>query len=72
MTENDILRIAKNLRHYRTINAFSQQELAKQSGISISTIQKLEEGRHCNPRIGTLHKLSQALKISVSGLLRDL
>ena len=54
------------LREQRIKRAFSQQELADRSGLSRTTIIKLEGGREAWPQ--TVRKLAKALQIKVTDL----
>jgi transcriptional regulator with XRE-family HTH domain len=54
------------LREQRLKRALSQQELAKLSGISRTTIIKLEAGRDAWPQ--TVRKLARALRVDPSAL----
>lgn len=54
------------LREQRLNRAFSQQELAERSGLSRTTIIKLEGGREAWPQ--TVRKLAKALRVKVTDL----
>lgn len=54
------------LREQRIRRAFSQQELADRSGLSRTTILKLEAGRDAWPQ--TARKLAKALHVKVTDL----
>ena len=54
------------LREQREKRAFSQQELADRSGVSRTTIIKLEGGRGAWPQ--TVRKLARALKVDPADL----
>ena len=58
---NDVLTLSKNVRELRINNGLSIAQLAKKARISVDTISALEKGIG-NPLIGTLYKLSIALK----------
>jgi transcriptional regulator with XRE-family HTH domain len=47
----------------------SQYELARRTGLSRQYLRKLEEGSH-DPTVGTLEKIADALKVSLTSLLR--
>ncbi len=56
--------MSKNrLREYRIKMLISKSELAKKSGLSIVTIDRIEKGYDC--RIGTKRKILEALGLSV-------
>ncbi len=45
-TENQILeRLAKRLKDYRIRKSYTQKELAEKSGVSLASIQKIEQGK---------------------------
>lgn len=53
----------------RSESNLSQQQLAKISGISQSTISDIESGKTPHPRIDTLTLLARALKTPLTRLL---
>lgn len=55
--------IAEKLKYYRRISCMSQEKLAEASGISIRTIQRIEEGKS-NGSGYTINALALALNIS--------
>lgn len=59
--------IGNNLRKKRSTKGISQQELADNSDVAKSTIQRIEKGE-MNPSILTLIKISLALKIDLAEL----
>ena len=61
--------VGNNLRKKRDEKGVSQQELADNSDIAKSTIQRIETGE-MNPSIITLIKISLALKIELPELLK--
>ena len=62
--------IGQAIRLYRHERKFSQEDLARLSGISYNTIVKLEKlNRPANPTIGTLTLLAKALEIPILALL---
>lgn len=50
------------LREVRRRNLYSIDALAKEAGVSTKTIVDLEHGRQ-SPRLGTMRKISDALKV---------
>lgn len=50
------------LRELRKNLYLSQEDLAGRSGMTASTINRLENGKH-TPRLGTIRKLAKALKV---------
>ncbi|HKC69086.1 MAG TPA: helix-turn-helix transcriptional regulator [Bacteroidia bacterium] len=63
-------RIGNNIRKKRNVNGISQQELADNSDVAKSTIQRIEKGE-MNPSVLTLIKISIALNTEVSELLKN-
>ena len=59
----------KNLVKLRKQKGWSQEKLAVESGISYNTIIKIERGGIKNPKIETVIKLANALKISIDELV---
>jgi len=59
----------KNLAKLRKQKGWSQEKLAVESGISYNTIVKLERGKIKNPKIETVAKLADALKVSIDELI---
>ena len=55
----------------RTQRGFSQQELARRSGVKQSIISDIERGKTANPRIDTLQKLAAALGCTLDELASD-
>lgn len=62
--------IAKNIRKYRNKQDFSQDKLAKKTGLSFHTIVKIESGDTENPTIETVKKIAGALGVGVEDLIR--
>jgi transcriptional regulator with XRE-family HTH domain len=62
------IRIGAKLRHTRLVNGMRLKDLADLAGCSESMVSKIENERVV-PSLTTLHRLSKALKISVSALL---
>jgi transcriptional regulator with XRE-family HTH domain len=60
--------IKDRLKELRTAAGLSQQALAFRSGLSISTVVKLEAGHIPNPRVNTLKLLARALGTSLDRL----
>lgn len=60
-----LAQIIKELRKKRKI---SQEELAKQAGITYSTLIKIESGANDNPTMKTMKKIANALDVSLDEL----
>jgi len=59
----------KNLAKIRKKKGWSQEKLAQEAGISYNTLIKIERKGIKNPKIETVIKLANALRISVDELL---
>lgn len=62
--------IAKNIRKYREREGFSQDKLAKKTGLSFHTIVKIEAGDTENPTINTIKKIANAFRVSLDKLVK--
>lgn len=62
-------RIGGNIRKRRDEKGMSQQELADNSNIAKSTVQRIEKGE-LNPTILILQMICDSLEIEISDLLR--
>lgn len=60
---------AARIRHFRQKNALSQEALALRANLNPAYFGQIERGVKC-PTIDTLYKISSALEISLSELLR--
>jgi transcriptional regulator with XRE-family HTH domain len=60
--------IGNNLRKIRNNAGFSQQELADNSNVAKSTIQRIEKGE-LNPSILLLKNISEAMGVDLSSLI---
>ena len=55
-------RLGALLRRLRTRSGLTQEQLGERSGVSVSTIRRLETGRSGDHRLGTLNLLADALE----------
>ena len=62
---------AANLVFMRKVKNFSQEEVARRSGLATVTISKLEEGRSNDPKVSTVSKLAKALDCPIEALLHQ-
>ncbi len=62
--------IAKNIKKYRAKRGISQNKLSKLAGITLHTITKIESGATPDPRIETVKKISDALRVSIDDLVK--
>lgn len=63
--------ISVRLQRERETKGLTQYQLADKSGVTYSTITKLESGVSTNPTVGTMVKISDALDIDVGRLLQQ-
>jgi transcriptional regulator with XRE-family HTH domain len=66
--KRDKMEIGEKLKNYRRINFLSQEKLAETSGISLRTIQRIEEGKSSGSA-HTLNAIAKALNINSTDLL---
>lgn len=67
--EKILLAFGKNLQQIRRKQNFTQEELAYESGISLSQIARMETGK-INPTVCSLITIAKTLKIN-AGVLMD-
>ena len=60
--------VAATLIFWRKVRRMRQEDLARASGVSLSTIKWLERGRKCGPRTNTLEDICDALGITLMEL----
>jgi XRE family transcriptional regulator, regulator of sulfur utilization len=70
MSEEQKMSIAEKLKHFRHINCLSQEKLAETSGISIRTIQRIEEGKSVGSGY-TINTLAKTLNINLTDLVNS-
>ena len=63
--------LAKNIRILRKKRKWTQDELAQESGVTYTTIIKLEQGIVDNPTLRTLEKLSEVFKTDIDSLIKQ-
>jgi transcriptional regulator with XRE-family HTH domain len=61
--------IGEQLREWRAARGLSQRALATAAGIGYVLVAKLETGAILDPRLSTLRKLAEALKVTVGELV---
>jgi transcriptional regulator with XRE-family HTH domain len=59
------------LRDERRRAALTQGQLAKEAGVGVTTIVRIETGEITEPRVSTLRKLADALGVHPRELLED-
>ncbi|MCM5527236.1 helix-turn-helix domain-containing protein [Parasegetibacter sp. NRK P23] len=67
---NSIQKLGKKIKERREILHLLQSQLADLSGISVRTIQLIEQGK-ANPSLETLLKLSDPLGLNLEFLLKQ-
>ena len=58
------------VKELREAKGWSKQELAKRSGLRLATIQRLENGNRTTIYWNTLRKLSSALGVGISAIIK--
>ncbi|MFD5552741.1 helix-turn-helix domain-containing protein [Streptomyces sp. NPDC127068] len=61
----------KTVKGTRKLRGLTQKELAEHSGVSISTIRKLEQGDRVGVRMETLHALARTLRVPTMSLVAE-
>jgi len=62
-------KLAKNINKFRKERGWTQEQLAENSGVTYTTIIKLEQGVVENPTLRTLEKLAKAFEVSIDNLV---
>ena len=65
--EEGLKLLASKLKEVRAMKGFTQEELAYQSGLSLSQIARIETVK-INPTVSTIFKIARTLKVNVSEL----
>jgi transcriptional regulator with XRE-family HTH domain len=65
------MELGKKIQHLRELNGFTQEGLAKQTGISQASIARIESGIVADPKVKGILKLSVILGVPVEVLLDD-
>src|SRR5918912_4403429 len=63
------IQIGVRLLNTRRLRMWTHGRLAKEAGVSPTTVSGIETGRIARPHFGTLHKLAQALGVDPRVLL---
>lgn len=64
-----LLLLGDNIRKYRTLKSFSQEELSLRVEVAKSTIQRIESGK-LNPTIWTLKNIASILEVDIDDLVK--
>jgi transcriptional regulator with XRE-family HTH domain len=62
-------KIAENLKRIRNKKHVSKSKLVLETGLDYHTIAKIENGITPDPRVGTLKKIANALKVPLDSLV---
>lgn len=65
-----VVYIGDNLKRERTLNALTQEQLAKRAGVQTATVARIERDER-EPHMTTIRKLAEALGIEPRDLLED-
>lgn len=66
----DMTEFGARVRMLRDRRALSQQELAREAGLSTETISRIERARY-HPTLDTMVKIAKAFGLTLVGLLED-
>ena len=62
--------LRENLKIIRNKRGYTFKKLSKKTGVSMSTLMNIENGRNDNPKLSVLIAISKALRISVDKLIK--
>lgn len=63
-------KLAKNINKFRKERGWTQEQLAESSGVTYTTIIKLEQVVVENPTLRTLEKLAKVFEVSIDNLIK--
>jgi transcriptional regulator with XRE-family HTH domain len=69
-TEKSTFDVGKRLKSLRAKSGMTLRQLAGESGVAFTTIQKIESGA-ISPTVGILLKIARGLKIKITAMLED-
>jgi transcriptional regulator with XRE-family HTH domain len=69
MVTVDIPPVGANVRRLRRARGWSQETLARNAGVTLNSVSRLENGTHSAPSLQSLYAYAQALDVPVSRLL---
>lgn len=69
--QREAARLAERVRTARKLAGLSQEELARQSGLSVGTVRNLEQGVVADPGVFEVRSMSIVLAQSMDTLLAD-
>jgi transcriptional regulator with XRE-family HTH domain len=65
-----VVKIGENLKRQRIRKALTQEELARQAGLTTASVARIERNE-TEPRMSTLRKLAKALDIDPAELVEE-
>jgi transcriptional regulator with XRE-family HTH domain len=65
-----VVKIGDNLKRQRIRKALTQEELARRAGLTTASVARIERNE-TEPRMSTLRKLAQALKVDPAELVEE-
>ena len=71
MAEQEEGTLGDRVKKLRAAKGISQEGLASLSGLTVSSVAKVEQGKMKNPRLDTLEKLAKALGVKIGTLLGE-
>jgi transcriptional regulator with XRE-family HTH domain len=71
MYNQNNLPIGNNIRKWRNLRGFKQQDFAKDIGVSKGTLSKIENGKQKNVNLTRLQKIATCLKVKITQLFND-
>ncbi len=63
--------IGKAIQVVRLATGLTQEELARKADVPYTTLAKIESGMVVNPRMKTLQKIADALKVTIDYLIKQ-
>lgn len=69
--ENVVNQIVKKIKSQREKFGYTQKQLSKVSGVSYSTITKIESGKTKNPAFQQVLMICKSLNISIDELIKE-
>ena len=63
--------LADNVKRERRMEGWTQDELARRSGVGLATVSRIEQGEIEHPRVSTLRKIAAALDLEIRDLYEE-
>lgn len=61
--------LAQNIKKFRKEHNLSQEQLSQKSGITYSTLSKIESGNNKNPTLETIKKIANVFGVGLDELV---